>query len=282
MFSPDISIPTESTASLLETIDVLADVSGDVIMDSFQTAFEVDYKDDASPVTLADRGAEEAMRRVIMHRHPEHGILGEETGLHQPRAEYRWVLDPIDGTKSFISGVPLFGTLIALLRNGEPLFGCANFPALGFRLIGDGRRTTMNGVTVRMREAPCMEKATMLVTDHTDVWKYKDGPAFDALASRVRLFRSWGDCYGYALLASGHADVMIDPILQPWDMLALIPIIRGAGGIVSSYEGGDPLTSNSLIAAAPSLHEQVIASLQGRKTASSALAACVPPPSTSA
>jgi myo-inositol-1(or 4)-monophosphatase len=240
---------------------MLADVSGDVIMESFQTAFGVDYKDDASPVTLADRGAEEAMRRVIMHRHPEHGILGEESGLHQPRAEYRWVLDPIDGTKSFISGVPLFGTLIALCRHGQPLLGCANFPALGFRLIGDGRRTTMNGVPVRMREAPCMEKATMLVTDHTDVWKHKDGPAFDALASRVSLFRSWGDCYGYALLASGHADVMIDPILQPWDMMALIPIIRGAGGIVSSYEGGDPLTSNSLIAAAPSLHRQVIKAL---------------------
>ena len=261
MFSPDISLPSETTASLLETIDMLADVSGDVIMESFQSAFDVDYKDDASPVTLADRGAEEAMRRIIMHRHPAHGILGEESGLHQPRARYRWVLDPIDGTKSFISGVPLFGTLIALCHDGKPLYGCASFPALGFRLIGDGRRTTMNGVTVRMRETPSMEEATMLVTDHTDVWKHKDGPAFDALAARVRLFRSWGDCYGYALLASGHADVMIDPILQPWDMLALIPIIRGAGGIVSSYEGGNPLTSNSLIAAAPSLHRQVITAL---------------------
>jgi histidinol phosphatase-like enzyme (inositol monophosphatase family) len=252
----------DSTASFVETIDLLADVSGDLIMDHFQTPVDVELKEDHSPVTVADRGAEEAMRRVIMHRHPAHGIFGEECGMENEDAEFRWVLDPIDGTKSFISGVPLFGTLIALCRNGQPLFGCANFPALGLRYFGDGTRTTINGSETRMRETASIEDATVLVTDHTHVWKHKNGEAFDALAVRARIFRSWGDCYGYALLAGGHADVMIDPILQPWDMLALIPIIRGAGGSISSYEGGDPLGSNSLVAASPALHAAVIDALQ--------------------
>lgn len=261
MFSPDTATVADSTLSFTETVHLLADVSGDLILEYFQTGVDVEHKSDNSPVTIADRGAEEVMRQIIMRRHPSHGVLGEECGEHLPEAEYRWVLDPIDGTKSFVSGVPLFGTLIALCKNGDPVFGCANFPALGLRYFGDGNVTTVNGAVTRMRDNIVLSDATLLVTDHVDVWRHKNGAAFDALASRVRLYRSWGDCYGYALLASGNADIMVDPILKSWDMLALIPIIRGAGGIVSSYEGGDPLTANSLVAAAPHLHAAVIAAL---------------------
>ncbi len=239
----------------------LADVSADVIRRYDHHRIPVVRKTDDSPVTAADREAETAMRDVIMDRHPDHGILGEEFGTHQEDATLRWVLDPIDGTKSFISGTPLFGTLIALCADGEPLLGCINMPRLQQRFVGDGHSTTRNGAPVRMRTGRGIRDATVLVTDHVDVWKHRNGQAFDRLAAAAGIFRSWGDCYGYTLLVSGYADIMTDPLLNPWDMHALIPIVRGAGGMITSWEGDDPLSSNSLVAAHPALHARVIAML---------------------
>lgn len=248
-------------SSFLPTVHRLADASAEVIRRYAGAPLSIESKHDDSPVTAADRAAEEVMRELIMSMHPDHGILGEEFGSYQDAAPMQWVLDPIDGTKSFISGTPLFGTLIALCAKGIPLLGCINMPLLEQRFIGNGQGTTRNGRTVRMRPARKLHEATVLVTDHVDVWKHKDGRAFDRLAGAAGIFRSWGDCYGYTLLVSGYADVMVDPVLSTWDMHALIPIVRGAGGIISSWEGDDPLTSNSLVAAHPTLHSDVIGML---------------------
>jgi myo-inositol-1(or 4)-monophosphatase len=239
----------------------LAAASDTLLRRYYRSPVMIEWKSDQSPVTEADRATEDLLRGIIMKEFPEHGILGEEYGCHQESARFQWVLDPIDGTKSFISGTPLFGTLIALCEDGIPILGCINLPMLRQRYIGNGIETTLNGQPVRMRRPTKLRDATLLVTDHTDIWRYKDGVRFDRLATRVGLFRSWGDCYGYSLLASGYADVMIDPVLKPWDMYALIPVIHGAGGITTSYEGGDALSSDSLVAAHPSIHGEVIAIL---------------------
>ncbi len=236
----------------------LADASAAWIMRYFRGALVTELKSDYTPVTEADRGAERVMREMILAAHPDHGIIGEEYGNTRADARWTWVLDPIDGTKSFISGVPLFGTLIALCEDGEPVLGCINLPALGQRFLGDGSHAWLNGTRIHMRPVASISEATLLVTDAADVKRCKSGENFERLVDSVRMYRSWGDCYGHSLLASGYADIMVDPILQPWDIMALLPILRGAGAVVSNFEGGDPLSSNSLVAAHPSLHAEVI------------------------
>lgn len=240
----------------------LAAASGDFIRPFFGApGLAVDLKADASPVTAADRGAEELLRALIARKFPAHGVVGEEFGEDRPAAEFVWVLDPIDGTQSFISGVPLFGTLIALLHRGEPVLGAINLPALGQLMVGDGATTLLNGRPVRVRACPQVEDATLLTSDPRNPARFQNGPAFAALADRARLVRTWGDCYGYLLLAGGRADVMCDPVMNLWDVAALIPVVRGAGGIITDWQGGDPLRGGSTVAAGPGLHAQVIAAL---------------------
>jgi len=218
----------------------------------------IEHKEDNSPVTVADKNAEEAMRRAIIKEYPEHGIVGEEFGSYKVDAEYKWVLDPIDGTKSFICGVLSFGTLIALLKNGEPILGVINQPILNEFLIGDNKSTNINNKLVSVRNCEDISDAVLLTTDHIKIEEYQNLEKFEKLIRKVKLYRSWGDCYGYYLLATGFADVMIDPIMSFWDTMALIPIIKGAGGIISDYKGDDPVNGNSIIAASPSVHSQVI------------------------
>lgn len=223
----------------------------------------VETKSDASPVTLADRGAEALMRGLIAKKFPGHGIIGEEFGSERPDAEFVWVLDPIDGTKSFITGVPLWGTLIALLHHGQPILGVINQPVLDQLMLGDGTTTTLNGRTVRCRSTTQIEQSTLLTSDPLNPARYQDGPAFAALSRRARLVRTWGDCYGYLLVASGWADVCLDPIMNPWDIAALVPIIRGAGGSITDWQGEAAYPAESTIASAtPELHAQVLAALK--------------------
>lgn len=242
----------------------LARRSGEFIKPYFGSAgLAVEMKSDASPVTAADRGAEELMRAMIAERFPGHGIVGEELGNEREDAEWVWVLDPIDGTKAFITGVPLWGTLIALKHRGQPVLGAIHQPVLGQLMIGDGEITTLNDRRVRVRECARIEDATVLASDpianpHT----YQNGPAHDALLARARIARTWGDCYGYLLLAGGWADVMLDPIMNPWDIQALIPVVRGAGGVITDWHGGDPVGGDSIIAASPGLHAQVVNALK--------------------
>ncbi|MEO7414802.1 MAG: inositol monophosphatase family protein, partial [Opitutaceae bacterium] len=191
----------------------LAQSSGDFIRPFFgDPNLAVETKSDDSPVTLADRGAEELMRGLIGKKFPDHGIIGEELGSENANAEWVWVLDPIDGTKSFITGVPLWGTLIALLHNGQPVLGCIHQPILRQLLIGNGAQTTLNGRAVRLRNCPRIEDAVVLTSDLFNPGKYQNGPAYSAFIERAKLVRTWGDCYGYLLLAGGWADVMLDPV----------------------------------------------------------------------
>ena len=230
----------------------------------FSSDLEVESKLDDTPVTFADRETERLLRIEIEKRYPEHGIIGEEYGTTREDAEFVWVLDPIDGTKSFVGGVPLFGTLIALMQNGQPILGAIDQPILDQRIIGDGKVTRLNGEQVFLRKPTSLDRATLLTTDPLEPAKQHDPKGWDALTSQVHLYRTWGDCYGYLLLASGKADIMVDPIVEKWDLLSLIPIIRGAGGIITDWHGEDPVTGISIIAAHPDLHGEVLNTLHSR------------------
>lgn len=237
---------------------ILADESGAIIKKYFRTELNVDSKADDSPVTIADKKAEEIMRELIMKEFPAHGILGEEFGIHNKDAEYQWVLDPIDGTKSFICGALSFGTLIALTKKGEPVLGVINHPVLNEFLIGDNVTTLLNGNKVNLRGCDNISEAVLLTTDQKNIGEFQDKDKFDKLVNAVKLYRMWGDCYGYYLVATGFADIMIDAIMSPWDSMALIPVIKGAGGIITDYQGGDPVKGESIIAAPAGIHSEVI------------------------
>ena len=241
----------------------LARRSGELIKPYFANPdLVVETKSDATPVTLADKGAEKLMRGMIHERFPLHGVMGEEYGSEDVDAEWVWVLDPIDGTKAFAAACPLFGTLIALQHRGNPVLGVIHQPVLGQLLIGDGERTEMNGRAVRCRPTHSVAAATLLTSDPLNPARYQDGRAFDRLAARAKLVRTWGDCYGYLLVATGWADVMCDPIMNPWDIAALIPVIRGAGGVITDWQGKDPVGAGSIIASAtPELHREVLSIL---------------------
>lgn len=241
----------------------LARASGEFIRPYFaRTDLAVELKADRTIVTAADRGAEQLMRGMINRRFPEHGILGEEFGAERTDAEFVWVLDPVDGTISFAAGIPLFGTLIALQHRGQPVLGIIHQPILGELVLGDGVQTTCNGRPVRCTATTRIEEAMLLTTGIRNIEKQENGPAFLELARRAKTFRGWGDCYGYLMVATGRADVMCDPIMNPWDIAALIPVIHGAGGVITDWRGGDPVGAKSIVAAAtPELHAGVITAL---------------------
>ena len=241
----------------------LARESGDFIRPLYrQQSVVVEIKADQSPVTIADRGAEELMRARIEKRFPDHGIMGEEYGNARLDAEFVWVLDPVDGTKAFITGLPLWGTLIALLHQGQPILGCIHQPVLEQLVLGDGAATQLNGQAVRCRPTQRIEDSTLLTSDPLTPAILQNGAAFDALQRRAKLVRTWGDCYGYLLLATGWADIALDPTMNPWDIAALVPIVRGAGGVITDWRGASPFPAKSTVATAtPALHEQVIAAL---------------------
>ncbi len=254
-------MPSEEFKSF---VTELARESGDFIRPLFrQRSVAVETKADQSPVTIADRGAEQLMRARIAQRFPTHGIVGEEFGSERADAEFVWVLDPVDGTKAFITGVPLGGTLIALLHHGQPVLGCIHQPVLDQLMIGDGTTTLLNGAPVRCRATTRIEDSTLLTSDPFNPAKCQNGAAYDRLAQRAKLVRTWGDCYGYFLVASGWADICLDPIMNPWDIAAVVPIMRGAGGSVSDWHGGAAYPAESTVACAtPELHAQVIAALR--------------------
>jgi len=239
-------------------LQLLAKESAAIIRNHFRTSIFVESKSDLSPVTIADKLAEEKMRQLIAQEYPTHGIIGEEFGNQNSSAEYVWVLDPIDGTKSFISGVLSFGTLIALLKNGKPILGVINHPILNEFLIGDNANCLLNNSKVMIRSCNNISDSTLLTTDHLNIIKYQNKKGFDNLTSKVKLYRNWGDCYGYYLLATGFADIMIDPVMSIWDSMALIPIINGAGGMITDYQGNDAVNGSSLVASNPAIHNDVI------------------------
>ena len=252
-------------APYLDFTRELAAASAEVILPYYgQSEMGLELKADETPVTLADRGAEEVMRRMIEKRFPTHGIVGEEHGTVRGDAEFVWILDPIDGTKSFISTVPLFGTLIGLLHQGKSVVGCIHQPVLRQLMLSDGLTTTLNNRPVRVRPCPALNQAVLLTTDPLLPAKYQSGTGFENLQQRVRLSRTWGDCYGYLLVAAGWADIMVDPIMNPWDLLPIEPIIRGAGGVMTTWHGdaANHMQANSGVACGPELHAEVLRTLR--------------------
>jgi myo-inositol-1(or 4)-monophosphatase len=245
---------------------VLIGTAFGVIKPLFLQGVAVSAKADATPVTAADRGAEAAMRRRIERRYPQHGIVGEEYGEKAGR-RYRWILDPVDGTRAFITHCFLFGTLIALERDDgagfAPILGAIAHPAAGVALIGHRGGTRLYSAdgterAARVRRCARIEDATVLATTHWETGEQRGGRGSAALIGRARLYRTWGDCFGYFALATGGADVMLDPSLAYWDVAAIVPVVEGAGGRVTSWSGGDPLAQLSLIATAGPLHDELL------------------------
>jgi myo-inositol-1(or 4)-monophosphatase len=236
-------------------VNELAAVAGDTVLPFFRTAMSVQDKGrhgSFDPVTAADQAAETAMRALIHRTFPDHGIIGEEFGEENPDAEYVWVLDPIDGTKSFISGMPVWGTLIALTRFGEPVYGLMNQPFTSERFSGDGGAARYRGPAgereLRVRPCRALSEAVLFTTSPR-LMNSDDRAVFTAVEDVVRLSRYGGDCYAYCMLAAGHVDLVIETELKPYDILPLIPIIAGAGGVVTTWDNGPPYGGGRIVAA---------------------------------
>ncbi|CAH1444827.1 unnamed protein product [Lactuca virosa] len=252
----------------------LADAAGDVIRKYFRKKFDIVDKEDLSPVTIVDRAAEEAMISIIRESLPSHAIYGEENGWQctEKSADYVWVLDPIDGTKSFITGKPLFGTLIALLHRGKPILGVIDQPILRERWVGiTGRTTRLNGEEISTRNCPKLSQA-YLYTTSPHLFSGDAAVAFARVRDKVKVPLYGCDCYAYALLASGHVDLVVESGLKPYDFLSLIPVIEGAGGVITDWKGNElsweasstsqPTSFNVVAAGNKQLHKQAVDCLE--------------------
>ena len=238
----------------------LADEAGEIVKQYFRQPFDVEIKGDDSPVTIADRTVEEKLREIIEAARPEDGIYGEEFGVKEGSSGYVWVLDPIDGTKSFVIGRPTFGTLIALCKDGAPVLGVIDQPILGERWIGDKSEAQFNGERVECVPCPSFEAARI---GSTTPAMFEDKPVYKNF-NENKLF--WGgDCYQYGLMASGFVDVILEANMQPYDYLALVPVVEGAGGCISDFRGQaltlESGTSTVVACGDPALFEDVKAKL---------------------
>jgi histidinol phosphatase-like enzyme (inositol monophosphatase family) len=253
---------SDPSSLLLEAVSEVARGAGDVAMRHFQKSISVETKRDGSPVTIADRSAEEFSREWIRRRFPNDGIAGEEFGVELGSSTQRWLVDPIDGTKSFIHGVPLWGTLVAVCEGDEVLAGAAYFPALGEIIVAaTGHGAWWNGARCHVSNVSSIGRATVLTTDH----RFRGTPerisGWQALADRAAIAHDWGDCYGYMLVATGRAEAMIDGVLEDWDAAALFPVIREAGGVLTDYAGNPTPFGKSAVATNANLAREVRAIL---------------------
>ncbi len=243
------------TGSLLEAVQVVARAAGDVALAHYRTALAVESKQDGSPVTIADRAAERAARDWLAQRFPHDGILGEEFGATDGRSGRRWLLDPIDGTKSFVRGVPLWGTLVAVTEGDTVLAGAAYFPAVDeIVAAAPGEGCWWNGRRAHVSAVDTIAGATALITDERTFSSAERTAAWHALAAATGIARGWGDCFGYLLVATGRAEVMVDPIINPWDAACFLPIIEEAGGVFTDLGGartafgGHAIATNAALA----------------------------------
>lgn len=270
----DLGVEDSDLDKFAAVSNKIADAAGEVIRKYFRKSFDILDKEDLSPVTIADQAAEESMVKIIQENFPSHAIYGEEKGwrCQEETAEYVWVLDPIDGTKSFITGKPVFGTLIALLYKGKPILGVIDQPVLRERWIGlSGRRTTLNGQEISTRNCSSLSKAYMYTTS-PHLFEGDAEIAFARVRSKVKVPLYGCDCYAYALLASGFVDLVIESGLKPYDFLSLVPVIEGAGGIITDWKGqqfnweasaGSTATSFNVVAAGDKqVHQQSLDVLQ--------------------
>ena len=255
-------------AELVDLANAMADAAGSVARRYFRTPIAVDTKADSSPVTIADRKAEAVMRALLAENVPGHGVYGEEMGATHTDAEWVWVLDPIDGTKAFITGKPSFGILIALLHRGTPVLGIIDQPVIRERWLGAaGRLSTLNGKAARVRACAELDKAVLYATA-PEMFKGADAAAWETMRRKVGLARYGADCYAYGLLSSGFVDLVIEASLQPYDYCALVPVITGAGGVITDWHGGAlGLASEGRVVAAGDarMHAQALQMLTGTR-----------------
>lgn len=238
--------------------------AGRVTLAGYQTGIVAEAKADDSPVTRADRDAERIARELIEARFPHDGIVGEEEGAVRPGADRRWILDPIDGTRSFIRGVPLYGVLLALEEEGDAVLGVIHFPALDETVYAArGLGCWWNGRRALVSDTNTLGDAFVLTTDVENVYATGRAAGWDALRSRIGGWRTWGDCYGYALVATGRADAMLDPLMSIWDAAALAPIIEEAGGVFTDWDGRPGHTGSSVVATNAALARDVRGILSG-------------------
>lgn len=264
------NVPTELSIAKINELRAfsieLADAAAHVTLRHFRSQISVDNKlagADFDPVTVADRDAETAIRSLIGSRYPEHGVVGEEHGQQNGTSPLHWVLDPIDGTRSFIAGVPLWGTLIALNDGAYPTVGLMDQPYIEERFVGEPGKTTLirKGETRQLKTRACasLSEAILGCTDPVIFTEPGEYEAFAQARSIARLTRYGGDCYFYSLIAAGHIDLVIEAALQPYDIQALIPIVEGAGGIITAWDGGDPQQGGRVIAAGDQrVHEEAL------------------------
>ena len=254
-----------------ETAHALADAAGAAIRPYFRRRYKIDNKHGDGgfdPVTDADRKAERVMRRLIAERHPDHGIVGEEYANTKASSAFRWVLDPIDGTRAFMSGFPLWGTLIGLLDGDSPVIGMMDQPVIGERYWSDGKKTFMRAAdgkprALKTRTTTKLDEA-ILVTTSPDLFSgASERAAFERVKAAVRMTRFGGDCYGYAMVAAGQIDCVVEAGLKAVDIVALIPIIESAGGCVTTWDGRSAIHGGNIAASAnATLHAHVLKRLR--------------------
>ncbi len=265
-------VSADELKKFLTFINHLADESRKVIQPLFRSQLDIDDKDGREyfdPVTEADRNAEEAIRHLIKEHYPDHGIFGEEHGYEEGSSPLTWVIDPIDGTRAFVQGLPMWGTLISLHNGEKSILGLLDQPYLEERFIGapainHAEVTTRQGVrSLKTSARKSLEKASMSST-HPSMFKtLAMSTAYADLAKRVRLHTYGGDCYAYAMVALGTHDLVIENSLKPYDIQAIIPLIEAAGGVATAWDGGPAdLGGSAIIASTPELHEQALESLR--------------------
>ncbi len=256
-------LPDVQKNELLKFAEHLADLAGEVVrMHYAQPTIAVEIKADGSPVTIADKEAERVMRAAIHAQYPDHGIVGEEYGIERADAKFCWVLDPVDGTKSFVARVPLFTTLVGLLYEGQPAIGVIDQPILRERAVGDGLTATFNGRPTKAVSV-ALKSAKLMTTDVENIARAQPKAHWADLAQQCDFSRTWGDGYGHMMVAAGRAHIMADPIMNPWDLIPVLPVLRGAGAVVTAWDGSDPVAAGNAVAAAPELHAEVLRILRG-------------------
>ena len=263
-------MPPQSATSefdaILAAAHEFADVSGPTILKHFRSHHAVENKAGPGgfdPVTVADRAAEREIAKALKARFPDHGIVGEEYGVREGAAPYRWIVDPIDGTRSFITGSPMWGTLIGVLKGDEPYLGLIDHPFTGERLWSEQAATfakTRDGPPRRLNTRPCATLSEAVFTStHPDLFVGGQQAALAALNRQVRMTRYGGDCYAYGLLAAGYIDLIVEPGLKTYDIVAVIPVIERAGGVVTTWDGKPAANGGDIIAAGdPRVHEAAL------------------------
>jgi len=258
--------PIAGARAFLEFAVDLAEQAGRFVRPHYQSALDVELKSDRSPVTVADRGAERLVREAIATRFPTHAIVGEEFGDDRRAAPHRWFVDPIDGTRSFVHGVPLFGVLLGLEVDGEMLVGVCHLPALGDTIAAArGCGCAWNGRPARVTKTSALTEATIVYSD-SRLLARRLGTGWDALQQASLLQRGWGDCYGHCLVATGRADVMLDPVMNPWDCAALVPILQESGGRFTDWRGRSRIDGGDAVSTNGHLHDDVLGALAGAVT----------------